>query len=79
MIRRGRARTLRQFFEFATKHVIDFKSVGNFPCDISVVCSARMPVGFLKKDNVRIRTGKEFDNAGQLRTASYVPTHDAKC
>lgn len=72
-------RTLRQFLEFTTKCVMNFQFLGYFPSDIAVVCSPGMPIGFLKKDDVRICSCKEVDNCVQLRTASDVPTHDPKC
>ena len=71
-------RTLRQFFKFTTKRVVNFQFLGYFSCYIVVVCSPGMPIGFLKKDDVRIRRRKKFDNGFQFRTASYVPTHDPK-
>ena len=78
MVGRSCTRTLRQFFKFTTERIMHFQSLGNFLCDIAVVCSPGMLIGFLKKDDVRIRSCQEFDNGFQFRTASYVPAHDAK-
>ena len=75
----GCTRTLRQLFKFTTKRVVNFQFLGYFSCYIAVVCSPGMPIGFLKKDDVRIRSCKEFGNGFQFRTASYVPTHHPKC
>ena len=55
-------RTLRQFLKFTTKRVVNFQFLSYFSCYIAVVCSPGMPIGFLKKDDVRIRRCKEFDN-----------------
>ena len=79
MVSRRRTRALRQFLEFTTKDVMYFQLLGDFPCDIEVICSPGMPICLLKKDDVRTCSCKEFDNRIQFRTARYVPTHDPKC
>ncbi len=75
----GCTRTLRQFLKFTTKRVVNFQFLGYFSCYNAVVCSPGMPIGFLKDDVGICSCCKEFDYGIQLRTASYVPTHDPKC
>jgi hypothetical protein len=76
VISRGPVLSLCKFLELASKYIVHFERLGDFPSDIAIMSSPGMQISFLQQNQVRRCSSEEINYLLQQLAAIDVPAYD---